>query len=149
MHFHLKTKQALHSRSTPSNRILPLQAQLDMDESKHEQRSHGVIEDLPIRTVQFGDGGQGEAQGDVLDEIVVGAGVEEEGVGLVVGGGFGGVDETIAHVLFGLDSADDDAVGEVDEVGGKGESPGACDGCNGGSSVSVVFEGCDGRIERD
>ena len=109
-----------------------------MDESKQEQRSHGIIQNLAIRTVQFGNGSQGEAQGHVLDEVVMSAGLEEEGVGLVVGGGFGGVDETIAHVFFGHYSVVDDAIGEVDEVGGKGESPGARDGCNGGV-VSVVL----------
>ena len=121
-----------------------------MNKSEHEQGSKGVMQKLAIRTVEFGDGGQGEAQRDVLDEIVVSAGVEEEGVGLVVGGGFGGVDVAIAHVFFGHDSAVDDAVGEVDEVGGEGESPGACDGCDGGS-VSVMLsdatkesEGTDG-----
>ena len=48
-----------------------------MDKSKHEQCSHGIIQNLPIRTVQFGDGSQGEAQRDVLDEIDMSAGVEK------------------------------------------------------------------------
>ena len=110
------------------------------------------MQKLAIRTVEFGDGGQGEAQRDVLDEVVMGAGVEEEGVGLVVGGGFGSVDVAIAHVFLGHDSAVDNAVGEVDEVGGEGESPGACDGCDEGS-VSVKLsdatnesEGTDGAF---
>ena len=47
-----------------------------MDKSKHEQGSEGVIQDLAIRTVEFGDSSQGEAQRDVLDEIVMRAGVE-------------------------------------------------------------------------
>lgn len=82
-----------------------------MDNSEYEQCSHGIIQNLPIRAVQLGDGSQGEAQGHILDEVIVSAGVEEEGVGLVVGGGFGGVDKTVAHVLFGLDPTIDDAVG--------------------------------------
>ena len=59
----------------------------------------------------------------------MGAGVEEEAVGFVVGGGFGAVDVAVAHEFLRLDAAVDDAVGEVDEVGGEGEGPGACDGC--------------------
>lgn len=82
-----------------------------MDDAEHEQRRHGAVEHLSVRAVELRDGGQGEAQGHVLDEVVVRAAVEEEGVGFVVGGGFGGVDVAVAHVLFGLDAAVDDAVG--------------------------------------
>ena len=82
-----------------------------MDKPKHEQCSHGIIQGLAIRAVQLGDSSQGEAQGYVFDEIVVGAGVEVERVWFVVGGGFGGIDETIAHVFFGFDSVVEDAVG--------------------------------------
>lgn len=82
-----------------------------MENPEHEQCSHGIIQDLPIRAVQLGDSSQGEAQGHVLDEVVVSAGVKEEGVGLIVGGGFGRVDEAVAHKLFGFDATVDDAVG--------------------------------------
>lgn len=82
-----------------------------MDDAEDEEGRQGVVEGLAVRAVQLGDGGQGEAQGHVLDEVAVGAGVEEEGVGLVVGGGFGRVDESVAHELFGLDPTVDDAVG--------------------------------------
>ena len=62
----------------------------------------------------------------------MGAGVDEEGVlwvGRGVRGGGGG--GAVANVFFGGETAVDDAVGEVDEVGGEGEGPGACDGWNG------------------
>ena len=100
-----------------------------MYDSQHQQRRHGIIQNLPIGAVQLGNGDQGEAEGHVLDEVVVSAGIEEEGVGLVVGCGFGGVDVAVADEFFGFDAAVDDAVGEVDEVGGEGEGPGAGDGC--------------------
>lgn len=34
---------SIHSRPAPSNRILPFQAQLDVENSKHEQGSHGIV----------------------------------------------------------------------------------------------------------
>ena len=34
---------SIHSRPAPSNRILPFQAQLDVENSEHEQGSHGII----------------------------------------------------------------------------------------------------------
>ena len=63
------------------------------------------------------------------------AGVEEERVRLVVRSGFGGVNQTVAHVFFRIDSTIDNAIGQVDEVGSEWESPGACYCCNGGVSV--------------
>ena len=99
-----------------------------MHNPQHQQRRHRSIQHLPIRPVQFRNGDQREAQRHVLDEVVVGAGVEEEGVGVVVGGGVGGVGVAVADEFGGFDAAVDDAVGEVDEVGGEGEGPGAGDG---------------------
>lgn len=101
----------MHSRSAPSYRVLPLQAQLHVDDSEYEQCSHGIVQNLPVGAVQLGNSSQGEAQGHILDEVAVSAGVEEEGVRLVVGGGFGRVDKTVAHVLLGFEPTIDDAVG--------------------------------------
>lgn len=67
--------------------ILPLQAKLHMRNSKHQERRHGVVQHLPIGTVEFGDCCQDEGQGHALDEVVVGSGLEEEWVGVFVGGG--------------------------------------------------------------
>ena len=82
-----------------------------MDDSEHEQGSHGVIQDLPIRAVQLGDSHQGEAKRHALDEVVVSAGVEEQGVRLVVRSRFRGVDISVAYVLLRLDSTIHDAIG--------------------------------------
>lgn len=94
-----------------------------MENSEHEQCGHGIVQDFSIRAIQFGNSNQGEAKRHVLDEIVVSTAVEEKGIGLVIRGGFGCVDITVAHVLFGLDSTIDDAVGQVDAVRGKWQRP--------------------------
>lgn len=82
-----------------------------MENPEHEQSSHGIIEGLPICTVQLGDSYQGEAKGHALDEVVVSAGVEEQGVRVVIGSRFRGVDISVAYVLLLLDSTIHDAVG--------------------------------------
>ena len=104
--------QPIHSRSAPSNCIFPLQAQLHMDDSQHQQTGKGIVEDFAIGTVQFRDSSQCETQGHVLDEVVEGAGVEEEKVGFVIRSGFCGVDVTVAQKLLGLDPTIENAIGQ-------------------------------------
>ena len=92
-----------------------------MSDSQHKQDSQSVIQGFPVGAIQFCDRGERESQRYALQEIGVGARGEEEGIRIVVGGG--GLVVPVAYVFFFLDAHVDDAVGEVDEVGGEGEGP--------------------------
>lgn len=110
-------------RPAPPNRVLALHAKLDVQDPKDEQCSHSIVQDLPIRTVELGDGCEGESQGHVLDEVGMRARFEKERVWVAVGSC--ALFESVAHVFLLLDATVDDAVREIDEVGGEWEGPGA------------------------
>ncbi len=57
------------------------------------------------------------------------AAVQEKRVWLVIRGGCLTRVKAVADEFLTFDAAVDDTIGEVDEVGSEGESPGACDGC--------------------
>lgn len=96
-----------------------------MQNPQHKQHRHRIIQRLPIPAIELGNGRQREGQRHALEEIVVRAAVEQEWVWVVVRSGRvrGGV--PVSDVFLFLDPAVDDAVGEVDEVGGEGKGPGA------------------------
>ena len=92
-----------------------------MQDPEHEERTHGIVDDPAIGTIELGDSGECEAKRHVFEEVGVCSGVEME-VAVSLG--------VIAEILVFLDAIVDHAIGEVDEVGGERESPGASDCCN-------------------
>lgn len=102
-----------------------------MDDPQREQGGEGVVEDGPAAAVEFGDGGDEEGEGDGFDEIPVATGGQGQGVYSIFwrGGGFlGRAFDGVADVGFVLDALPHNTVGEDEEVGGEGESPGPRDG---------------------
>lgn len=71
-------------RTARSDGVFQLHAQLHVCEAQHEERGHGVGKHFAVAAVEFHDGGEGECQRDVFEEVGVGAGVEVEGVGVGV-----------------------------------------------------------------
>ena len=78
----LRPKKA--RRPSPPHTTLPLHPQLNMQHPQHKKCSHSIIQYLPVRTIQFRDRRQCEGEGHAFDEIGLGAGIEEEGVRIVV-----------------------------------------------------------------
>ena len=121
--------RAIVSRRSPkANRFLSLHPQLDMDNPEHEKRSHRIIEIFAISTIQLHDAGECEGKWHILEEILVRSGIEEKSIGVVVGGRLSAVFVAVAHEFLIFQAAVNDAIGEVNKVGGEGEGPGAGDG---------------------
>lgn len=107
-----------------------------MQDSKHQQRTHGIVENHTIGAVQFCNGGEREAEGHVFEEVAMRAGVDVEvGVSLSL----------VAEILFFLDAVVDHAIGKEDQVGGEWQRPGSSDCCyivSEGPSLPRFRRGC-------
>lgn len=120
------------NRSPIGHRPFPAQANLHMSDAQREQRRHGITQHRPVGAIEFGDGGENEREGHVLEEVQMAAALEEQRIRVV--GVAGGVVlvvrvvEMVADPLLVFDALVDDAVAEEEEVGGEGDGPGAGDG---------------------
>jgi len=85
-----RSKEALcakvSGRSAPSHRILSFHAQLHMQDPQQEKSGHGIIQHLAICAIQLCNCCEREGEWNALEEVVVCAAVEEEGIRVVVGG---------------------------------------------------------------
>lgn len=108
-------------RTASTQGTLGAHADLDVADAHDEEGSHGVVQERAVPAVKLGDGGEDEGVWHVLKKVQVAAALEEERVGvLVVAGVVLVAVELIADPLLVLDALVDDAVGEDEEVGGKG-----------------------------
>ena len=107
---------------------------------EREEGSQSIIEHLSVRPVELRDRRQDESHRHVLKEVDMAAGVDRERVRGVAGGIF----EAVTDVFVILDTLVYDAVGEDEEVGGKGEGPGAGDGC---FMKLVNVSSCSGEVQ--
>lgn len=100
-----------------------------MQNAQHEERRHGIIQHLAIRSIQLRNCRQREGEGYVLKKVDMRTSLEQQWVRVGIGGLRARICRVVAvaDVLVLLYSVVYHPVGEVDKVGGKWERPGAGD----------------------
>lgn len=126
--------------------LLAVHAELGVEDAEGEEGAEGTGEDLAVAAVELDDGGEGKGQRDVLSEVLVGPGRDEElAVGQLLapgapgggaparrrggGGGaaLGAAVRTVAQRLLALEAVADDAGAQEGEVGRERNSEAAGD----------------------
>lgn len=100
--------------------VLTLQSKLHMRNTQQEQSSHGIIEYFAVGAVQLCDRGEEESERHVFNKIDLRAAFDFERIRFT-----GGRINSVANVLFVLDTLVDNTVGKEEVVGGEWEGPGA------------------------
>lgn len=99
--------------------IFSLQAQLNMQDAKHKESTHGVIKDWAIATIELSDRGQAKGEWHVFTEVAVGADVDRKRVASTCC--------VLAQILVILDTVVAASVREEDQIGGEWKGPCASD----------------------
>ena len=104
-----------------------------MQDAKHKESTHGVVENWAFATVELRNRGQGEGKWDVFKEITMGADVDLERVA--------SARRILTKVLVILDTVIADSVRKEDQIGGEWKCPSTSNGCQLVSEVSNESEG--------